>query len=84
MTDQIVELENGSKYLLLDNKIIDKINYYYGLRLDKKEKPTNNYLFFEEIIEDGETYLNPINDESMKKVLVVAFTINFLDKVYDL
>jgi len=84
MVDQIVELENGKKYVLLDNKEIDKINYYYGLRLNDKEEPTNNYLFFEEIIEDGETYLNPIEEESMKKVLVVAFTINFLNKVYDL
>lgn len=84
MTDKVVELENGNKYLLLDNKILDNINYYFGLRLDKNEKPTNNYLFFEEIIDDDDTYLNPIDDEKMKDVLITAFSINYLDKIYDI
>ncbi len=84
MVDQIVELENKKKYVILDSKVLDNVNYYFGLRLDDKEEPTNNYLFFEEIIEDNETYLNPIDDEKMKKILITAFTINYLDKVYDL
>ena len=70
--------------MILDSKILDDVNYYFGLRLDDKEEPTNNYLFFEEIIEDNDTYLNPIDDENMKKILITAFTINYLDKVYDL
>ena len=70
--------------MILDSKILDVVNYYFGLRLDDKEEPTNNYLFFEEIIEDNDTYLNPIDDENMKKILITAFTINYLDKVYDL
>lgn len=84
MVDQIIELENKKKYVILDSKILDDVNYYFGLRLDDKEEPTNNYLFFEEIIEDNDTYLNPIDDENMKKILITAFTINYLDKVYDL
>ncbi len=84
MVDQIIELENKKKYVILDSKILDDVNYYFGLRLDDKEEPTNNYLFFEEIIEDNDTYLNPIDDENMKKILITAFTINYLDKIYDL
>ena len=84
MVDQIVGLENGKQYLLLDSRELDNINYYFGLRLDEKEEPTNNYLFFEEIKEDGETYLKPIEEDGMRKLLVTVFTINYLDKIYDL
>ena len=82
---KIKEIDFKNKAIsILDSKILDDVNYYFGLRLDDKEEPTNNYLFFEEIIEDNDTYLNPIDDENMKKILITAFTINYLDKVYDL
>ena len=83
MVDTIVELENNKKYVILDSKEINNINYYYGLRLDKNEEPTNNYLFFEEVLMDNETYLLPIDDMKKKNSLLTAFTINYLDKVYD-
>ena len=83
MVDQIVELENNKKYVILDERELNNIKYYFGLRLDEHEEPTNTYLFFEETIDDGNTYLLPIDDENMKGLLLTAFTINYLDKVYD-
>lgn len=83
MVDSIVELENNNKYVLLDNKELNNVNYYYGLRLDEKEEPTNNYLFFEETKDGNDTYLAPVEDENLKGLLLTAFTINYLDKVYD-
>lgn len=83
MVDNIVELENNKKYVLLDNKILDSTNYYFGLRLDDKEEPTNNYLFFEETKDGEDTYLAPVEEEKLKKLLITAFTVNYLDKVYD-
>lgn len=83
MVDNIVLLENDRKYVLLDEKELDNTKYYFGLRLNDNEEPTNNYLFFEETKEDGETYLTPIEDENMKGLLLTAFTVNYLDKVYD-
>ena len=29
MVDKIVELENDNKYLILDSKELDSVNYYY-------------------------------------------------------
>ena len=84
MVDKIVELENNRKYVLLDEKKLDDCKYYFGLRLDKKEEPTNNYLFFEETKYGNETYLAPVEDEQIKNVLLTAFTINYVDKVYDM
>ena len=83
MVDSIVELENNNKYVLLDNKELNNVNYYYGLRLDEKEEPTNNYLFFEETKDGDDTYLAPVDDEDLKGLLLTVFTINYLDKAYD-
>lgn len=83
MVDKIVELENNSSYVILDEKQLAEKKYYYGLRLNEKEEPTSNYLFFEELKEGNDTYLDPIEDEELKEFLVTVFTVNYLDKVYD-
>ena len=83
MIDKIVELDNGKKYVILDGKKLEGINYYFALRLDNKEEPTNNYLFFQEKKLDSDIYLLPINDEKLKDTLLTTFTINYVDKVYD-
>ena len=83
MTDKIVELENNKSYAIIDETIIDNNKYYFGLRLNDKDEPTNNYLFFTEDKDNNDVYLTPVNDENIKKMLLTAFTVNFLDKVYD-
>lgn len=83
MIDKIVELENNKSYVILDETILGDIKFYYGLRINEKEEPTNNYLFFEESIEDGEVYFTPVEDEGTRGLLLTAFTINLLDKLYD-
>lgn len=83
MVDNIVELDNGKKYVLLDEKKLDKNNYYFGLRLDNNEEPTNNYLFFEETKDGNDVYLLPIEDENLKNLLLTVFTVNYVDKSYD-
>lgn len=83
MVDKIVTLENNKNYVLLDEVELNSTKYYLGLRLNDKEEPTNHYLFFEETKEGSDTFLAPIEDDDEKKLLVTAFTVNFLDKVYD-
>lgn len=83
MVDNIVMLEDGKQYVILDEKELDSVKYYYGLRLDDNEEPTDMYLFFKESRYDDDIYLTPVEDENIKKILLTAFTVNFLDKVYD-
>ncbi len=83
MLDKIIELENNKSYVILDETLLDNMKYYFGLRLDANEEPTNNYLFFEEFKEGVNTFLTPIEEDDMKGLLLTAFTVNFLDKVYD-
>lgn len=83
MVNKIVELENNKSYVILDETLLSGNKYYFGLRLNEKEEPTNNYLFFEEYKEDNNIFLTPIENENMKGLLLTAFTVNFLDKAYD-
>ena len=83
MVDNIVTLDNDKKYVILDEKELNNVNYYYALRLDDNEEPTNNYLFFEETKDGSDIYLAPVEDESMKGILLTTFTASYLDKVYD-
>lgn len=83
MVDKIVELEDNSKYLLLDEKKLDNTNYYYGLKLDEKEEPTDKYLFFEEIKDNNDVYLLPVDNEQMKGLLLTTFAINYLDRAIE-
>ena len=77
--------ETGNlSYVLLDETLLNNTKYYFGLRINEKEEPTNNYLFFEETKLDNDTFLSPIDEEDdMKGILLTAFTVNYLDKVYD-
>ena len=83
MIDKIITLSNNKKYVILDETILDNIKYYLGLRLENNN-PTNNYLYFEEIKEDNNLSLKPIEKEDIKDILLTSFTINYFDKVYDL
>lgn len=83
MVNKIVELENDKNYVLLDETVLNSTKYYFGLRLNKDEEPTNYYLFFEEVKEGNDTFLAPVEDENDKKLLITAFTVNYLDRIYD-
>ena len=83
MVDKIVELENSKNYLILDETLLNNKKFYFGLRLGENDEPTNNYLFFEELEENNNNYLTPIYDKEIKDLLLTAFTVNYLGKVYD-
>ena len=83
MVDKIVELENNKSYVLLDETILNNMKYYFALRLNEKEEPTDHYLFFEEYKENDNISLVPVMDDEFRKILLTSFTVNFLDKVYD-
>lgn len=84
MEEKIVELENGNSYVMLEKKVLENRIFYFALRLADNDEPTNNYLFFEEMKVEDEVGLMPVTDEDTKGLLLTAFTVDFLDKVYDL
>lgn len=83
MINNIIMLENNKSYVILDETILDKKKYYFGLRVNDNDEPMNSYLFFVEKKENNRIFLIPINNKNTKGLLLTAFTFNFLDKVYD-
>ena len=79
MLDKIITLDNKKKYLIIDETTIDNTKYYLSILLEDN-KPSNKYLYFEEINNNN---LKPIIDEDIKDILLTSFTINYIDKVYD-
>lgn len=82
--DHVITLEDNKKYLLLDKTELDNKNYFYAVEVAEIDsEPTENYIFLEEIIENNEVYVEPVEDEETKAALLVIFMNNLgleLDK----
>jgi len=78
--DQILELENGSQYLLLDEFDFEGKRYFYTIGYDEETGyDENDYLFFEHgLDENKEEYVEKIEDEKMyKKLLAYELATTF-------
>ena len=77
----IVTLDNGTEYLLLEE--LEKLGtrYVYAVRVLEDETPTDEYLIFEAIVNDGEEYLKVIEEKVLYDELVEDFRDIVADKV---
>lgn len=72
--DDLVTLDNGKKYYLIDKLYIDDIGYYYAVLWNDEidEMIEGEYCFFEEC---GE-YLYDVEDDGIKAILIDHFMKN--------
>jgi hypothetical protein len=77
----IVTLEDNSKYYLADETYQNGKKYFLGNKLDENEEPTDVSEIFEENLENGDTYLDIIDDPELLKSLGTIFTANFSNMV---
>lgn len=83
--DTIITLEDNTMYALLEDTIIDNKKYFFAVKLDNKTKnPTTFYEIFESETEDGETYMNTLEDENLKQSIMIDFTNNYINSVNEL
>lgn len=78
--DSVITLENGVNCLLLEKVVYDNKNYFLSVVLDEEEEPSDEYVIFNEIIEDNEAYVEKVEDIELIAKLVNLFS----DKVRDL
>lgn len=78
--DSVITLENGVNCLLLEKVVYDNKNYFLSVVLDEEEEPSDEYVIFNEIIEDNEAYVEKVEDTELIAKLVNLFS----DKVRDL
>lgn len=77
----IVTLENGVEYLVLEELFKQSSRYVYSVRVNPDETPTNDYLIFEAINDEAGEFLKPIENEELYSSLVEEFKNIIADKI---
>ena len=75
--DEIIDLENGTSYLLLLDSKIDTNNYFLAVKLDANEEPTNDYIVLKEINENNETYTQKVTDPIILSKLIEEYSLDY-------
>ena len=77
----IVTLENGKDYLLLEELVLDTKRYVYAVRVLEDETPTSEYIIYEAInAQDGE-YLKDVTDKNEYDRVIEEFKAIISDKI---
>lgn len=69
----VVTLENGKEYLLLEEVNAGTRRFVYAVRVLPDDTPTQEYIIFEAINIENEEYLKDINDKELYDRLVEEF-----------
>ena len=75
-----INLENGKSYLLLMESTIDNTKYFLSVGINAQEEPTNEYLVLQEVIENDEEYVIPINNPVILSNLINEFKQDYDDE----
>ena len=77
----IVTLENGQEYLLLEELKKNDTTYMYAVRTLEDETPTDEFLIFEAIINGDEEFLKVVADKDLYDELIDEFKDIVADKI---
>ncbi len=77
----IVTLENGQEYLLLEELEQDGRRYVYAVRVLEDETPTDEFLIFEAFYDGEGEYMKVVSDKSVYDQLIEDFKDVVADKL---
>ncbi|HOB25959.1 MAG TPA: DUF1292 domain-containing protein [Bacilli bacterium] len=69
----IVTLENGVEYLLLEELNDGGRRFVYSVRVEKDETPTTDYVIFEAVVDADGEYLKTVDDKAEYDALIEKF-----------
>lgn len=72
--DSVITLDNGVNCLLLEKTTYNNDNYFMSVLLTEEEEPSDEYVIFKEIVEDGENYVEAVEDAKILGELTKIFT----------
>ena len=75
-TNEIIDLENNTSYLLLLDNEIDNKNYFLAVRLEKDDTPTQDYIILKEMNENNESYIQKVNDPFILSKLITEYYLD--------
>ena len=81
--DTIVTLDGNERYYLVDKTEQDGKTYYLATKLKEDNTPLEESQIFEEIVEEGTTYLETVADELTYNQLAAIFVTKFNDLVLE-
>jgi hypothetical protein len=82
--DSVITLDNDVNCLLLEKAVLNDDNYFMAVVLDEREEPSDEYVIFKEVLENGEKYVLKVEDESTLNELLKSFTKSFNQMVNNL
>lgn len=71
--NKIISLDDGSKYMIIDQGNYNQKAYYLTSKLDNEENLTDTFSIMEETIENDQNVVSPVKDETLLKALAVYF-----------
>lgn len=77
--EEVITLENNKEYVILDIVIYKEEKYLYCVGIDKDEMPTKEYIYLKSIEENGEYFVENIEDKETLNAIVALFTANYLN-----
>ena len=77
----IVTLEDNLEYLILEELLKDGKKYLYAVRVLIDETPTDEYLIFEVLSDNGGEYLKVVDDKTLYDELIEDFKDIVSDKI---
>ncbi len=76
--NQVMELENGKKYVVIKQAVYKGHNYYVSARLtDDEEDVLDEFIIFEEVEYDGKKSVLEVKDAELYKL--IAKYVGLLD-----
>ena len=77
----VVTLENGMEFLLLEELVHGDSKFVYTVRTEENETFTEDYVIFQVIVEDGEEFLQAVTDNELIQMLEEEFKIIVQNKI---
>lgn len=82
--DTVITLDNNLNCLLLEKANLENSNYFLSVVLNEEEEPSDEYVIFKEILENGEKYVEKVEDQTLLAELLKQFTSSFKNSVESL
>lgn len=80
--EDVITLDNNKNYLLIEKVEFENSFYFLGVEVKEDEIFYNHYIFFKEVEENGELYVDEINDEDLLKKLTLLVSTSELIETY--
>ena len=69
------------EFVILDIVLYNKEKYLYCVQIDENEEPNGEYAYFKGIEENGEYFVEEVEDKNILNLIVSMFTANLVDLV---